>query len=104
MSYGEYRRYQMKLRYMVMYHYYLESLVTKMLDKLPANIQALPPISWIHDFDKTDIFARKAYTHFYAFCILMLFVLNSMLQVFRRTFCRRKIIVKKKKSVNKDSK
>lgn len=65
-------------------------------------MKALPPVSWIHDYEFNDLFKKKDMNQFHAFLFVCFLVANLMLQMFRRLACKRKIIIKKKKNVDKD--
>jgi hypothetical protein len=95
--------YNYREAYCMKYHYYIGNAVNYFIHMyMPQYMKALPPISWIHDFEFNDKFQKKDMNAFYGFLILCFILANSMLQVFRRLCCRKKIVIKKKKNVDKD--
>jgi len=97
-----YKWYNRRMLYQIKYTMMFGNTVNRILSKLPKGLTSAPPISFIYDHDGTDIFKKKARNQFYCAILVALITMNIFLQIFRKMFCKKVIVVRKKKNVDKD--
>jgi len=77
--------------------------VIKYAFKLPEYLALSSPVMYFIDIDNHDLFEYKFRRHFHGFIFLVLLVSFMNLQIFRRLCCKKIIVLRKKKRVDKDS-
>jgi hypothetical protein len=99
-----FRAYMFKEQMVAKYFELIGNYLLKAIDKyVSKSVISSFPLSYVVDFDRSDIFQQKFRLHFNIFiavCFLLSFI---NLQIFRRMCCKRIIVIRKKKRIDKDN-
>ena len=95
----EFMRYRDKM--MSKYFELIGNYVIKYVHKSPEWFIKSRVVTYFINWDGTDVFQFKFKRHFYGFILLMIFVSFINLQIFRRLCCKKVIVIRRKKRVDK---